>query len=166
MAKISSFIVVASILFLLLNISLVSAHEAEKNFTETKQLLESKIDCKNLTEDQLEKIGEYLMEQMHPGEAHEQMHKMMGLEEGTPAEEQMHINMAKNMYCHEPVNDTMMNMMSGMAMDHNMTGMMNHNSPQTDNIVSSILFNVLIIALIVLVVIGIVKISKDVLWKR
>ena len=61
---------------LLLNISLVFAHE--HNFAETKQLIDSGISCDKLTDEQLEAIGDYYMEQMHPGEAHEMMDKMIG----------------------------------------------------------------------------------------
>ncbi len=41
------------------------------------------------------------MELMHPGEAHELMHKMMG-GEGSEAVRQMHIQMARSIYCNEP----------------------------------------------------------------
>lgn len=61
---------------LLLSVGLVSAHE--HNFGETKQLIDSGIGCDKLTDEQLESIGEYYMEQMHPGEAHELMDNMMG----------------------------------------------------------------------------------------
>jgi hypothetical protein len=52
-----------------------------------------------LTEEQLESIGEYLMELMHPGSAHEAMHEMMGLQEGSEEHKSFHVNLAKAMYC-------------------------------------------------------------------
>lgn len=66
-----------------------------------RQLVASKASCDELTEEDLEAIGEYLMEQMHPGESHEAMHQMMGMEEGTEYHKNFHVNMAKNMYCGE-----------------------------------------------------------------
>src|SRR3989338_8893174 len=85
---------------LLLNLSLVSAI-TQQEINEAKSLIDSKADCKSLSDSQLEIIGEYYMEQMHPREAHELMHQMMGLTEGSKAEEQFHINMAKRLYCNE-----------------------------------------------------------------
>ncbi|MFH1256768.1 MAG: hypothetical protein V1494_05765 [Candidatus Diapherotrites archaeon] len=70
-----------------------------QEIAEGKQLVDSGASCSSLNDGQLEAIGEYLMEQMHPGEAHELMHQMMGFEEGTPEHDAMHINMAEHMYC-------------------------------------------------------------------
>jgi len=64
-----------------------------------KALIDSKTPCSSLSADQLEWIGEYVMEQMHPGQAHEWMHRMMGLEEGSDAEKQFHIALANQVYC-------------------------------------------------------------------
>jgi len=98
----------------LLNVSLVSAHEHD--FTETKQLIDSGISCDELTDEQLEAVGDYYMEQMHPGEAHEMMDKMMG-GEGSDSLKQVHIQMAKRLYCNEDIGGVMgggmMNMMMG-----------------------------------------------------
>src|SRR3989339_707584 len=66
----------AIMVVLLLNIGIASAHE--HNFDETKQLINLGISCDKLTDEQLESIGDYYMEQMHPGEAHEMMNQMMG----------------------------------------------------------------------------------------
>jgi len=85
---------------LLLGMSLVSAHEHD--FDETKQLIDSGISCDKLTDEQLESIGDYYMEQMHPGEAHEMMDQMMG-GEGSESLKHVHINMAKRLYCNENV---------------------------------------------------------------
>lgn len=96
MKKLFAFLIVA----LLLNFGLVSAI-TEQEINEAKTLVDSGADCKSLSDSQLELIGEYYMEQMHPGEAHELMHKMMGFEEGSDAEKQFHINLAKTIYCNE-----------------------------------------------------------------
>ena len=77
-------------ILLVLVAGFVSAHE---NFTETKELIDSNISCDKLTDEQLEEIGDYYMEQMHPGEAHEMMDKMMG-GEGSEDLKQMHVTMA------------------------------------------------------------------------
>ncbi len=114
-------ILFAIMVVLLLNISLVFAHE--HNVDETKQLIDSGISCDKLTDEQLEAMGEYYMEQMHPGEAHNLMDNMMG-GEGSDTLKQMHIQMAKRLYCNEDVGG-MMNMMgSGGMMSMMGTNMM------------------------------------------
>ena len=86
---------------LLTSLILVSANENHQTaFEEGKNLIESKVSCDNLSDEQLETIGDYLMEQIHSGEAHEAMDEMMG-GEGSESLKQMHINMAKTMYCGE-----------------------------------------------------------------
>ncbi len=109
MKKILFFIAI----FLLLGFNSVQAI-TEQDINEAKSLIDSKADCKNLSDSQLEIIGEYYMEQMHPGQAHELMHKMMGLEEGSKDEKEIHTNMAKKIYCNENIN--MMGIMSGSGM--------------------------------------------------
>ena len=73
--------------------------DAEK-FAEAKKLIDSKIPCSSLNENQLEILGDYLMEQMHPGEAHEVMDKMMG-GEGSESLRLTHIAMARRIYCND-----------------------------------------------------------------
>ena len=111
---------------LLLLVSLTTAvsvfAHSEKNFTDTKKLIDSGVPCSNLTDDKLESIGEYYMEQMHPGEAHEFMHQRMGLVEGSEAEEKYHINLAKTMYCGE-LGSGMMDMGAGGMMHPSNAGM-------------------------------------------
>ena len=107
-------IIVLFIVVLLVNIGLVSAHEHD--FTEIKQLIDSGTACNQLADEQLEAIGDYYMEQIHPGEAHELMDNMMG-GEGSASLKQVHINMAKRLYCNEDIGGMMgggmMNMMMG-----------------------------------------------------
>ena len=110
-------IISLSFLFLILSLSIISVYAVSQDeFNQAKALIDSNITCNKLTNDQLEIIGEYYMEQMHPGGAHELMHKMMGLTEGSEAEEQFHINMAKTIYCGES---------GGMIGSRGMIGMMN-----------------------------------------
>src|SRR3989338_3321456 len=63
-----------------------------------KVLVESNASCDSLTQEQLESIGEYYMEQMHPGKAHEYMDSMMG-GEGSESLRSAHIQMAQVLYC-------------------------------------------------------------------
>ena len=116
------------VISLLLNFALVSAI-TQQEIKEAKSLIDSKIDCKSLSVSQLEIIGEYYMEQMHPGESHELMHQMMRLKEGSEDEEQFHMNMAKAIYCGETnafgsgmIGRGMMNMMGGNMMGYGMMG--------------------------------------------
>ena len=151
---------------LLLNLSLVSAI-TQQELNEAKSLVDSKADCKTLSDSQLELIGEYYMEQMHPGESHELMHKMMGIEEGSEAEEQFHINMAKTIYCGESggmMGGGMMNMMYGgnSAQANIMQQMMgNWGYFGYGWNIWSILYAILIIGLIILTYLGIIKLWKD-----
>lgn len=63
-----------------------------------KQLINANISCSNLNSSQLEFIGDYYMEQMHPGSAHEVMDNMMG-GEGSESLRNAHIQMALVLYC-------------------------------------------------------------------
>lgn len=116
-------IIFVMVIVTLLSLGLVNA-VSQQELTESKSLIDSKADCKNLSDSQLEIIGEYYMEQMHPGDAHELMHKMMGLEDGSDAEKQFHINMAKRLYCNENIGGMMGGMMGmmGEMMGNNPTG--------------------------------------------
>jgi len=143
---------------LLLGVSLVSAHEHD--FDETKQLIDSGIGCDKLTDEQLESIGDYYMEQMHPGEAHEMMDRMMG-GEGSESLRQVHINMAKRLYCNENVyigygmmGGGMMNMMMG----NNMMG--NYPAYYGYNNFWDILWLIFLIGVIVLIIWLIYKFTK------
>jgi uncharacterized membrane protein len=87
------------IVFVLAAASLmVSAHG--NNFDEAEEIIKSRASCSQLTDEQLELIGDYYMEQMHPGEAHEVMDEMMG-GEGSESLRQMHIKLARAFYCGE-----------------------------------------------------------------
>src|SRR3989338_8490759 len=101
----------AVLLIAFFSISFAAADAGE--FEEAKAIIDANTSCSALTEAQLEIIGDYYMEQMHPGEAHELMHKMMGGEDSETVKA-MHINMAKSIYCGE-TNQGMMGMMNMMS---------------------------------------------------
>ena len=84
MKKVKNRILILAVI-LLLNLGIANAI-TQQEIKEAKSLIDSKVDCKNLSDSQLEIIGEYSMELMHPGESHEAMHKMMGIKEGSEAE--------------------------------------------------------------------------------
>ena len=145
---------------LLLSVSLVSAHE--HNFNETKQLIDSEISCDKLTDEQLESIGDYYMEKMHPGEAHEMMDQMMG-GEGSDSLKQMHIQMAKRLYCNEDVGGMMGGGMMNMMMGNNMMGsgmMGNYPTYYGYNSFWNILWLVFLIGVIALIVWLVYKFTK------
>lgn len=52
------------------------------------------LDCEELTNEEFERVGDAVMESMHPGEAHERMDEMMG-GEGSESLRQMHVQMGK-----------------------------------------------------------------------
>ena len=152
---------------ILLSLSLVVAQEDHENeIEEGKQLVKGGISCNDLTEEQLEAIGEYYMEQMHPREAHEIMDEMMG-GEGSESLRQVHINMAKRLYCNDKIYigyGMMGGNMMGNGMMYNLIqpGMMNNYGYGYFNF----LYMLLIIGLIVLVVLVIIKLIKDLSKKK
>lgn len=169
MTKILFFIM--GIIFLL-TINLVFAHE--HNFAETKQLIDSGISCDKLANEQLEAIGEYYMEQMHPGEAHEIMDNMMG-GEGSESLKQVHINMAKRLYCnddiyvgYEMMSGGMMNMvMGGQILQTNMMqGFMGNWGYFAYWNFLNVLYVILLIGLIILVYFWIAKLWRDFYGKK
>ncbi|MBI2107138.1 hypothetical protein HYT57_04075 [Candidatus Woesearchaeota archaeon] len=152
---------------LLVSIGFVFAHG---NFDETKQLIDSNISCNELSNEQFEEIGDYYMEQMHPGESHELMHKMMGSEDSITVK-QMHIQMAKSIYCGETNQGMMsmmnmmgsggmMNMMGGNMMSYGMMGNYGYWN------FLSILYTALVIGLVILVYLWIIKIWKSMEGKK
>src|SRR3989344_1783698 len=116
MKKITSILVI----FLLSIVAVLAQESHDSEIEEGRKLVESKISCDELSSEQLEAIGDYYMEQMHPGEAHKIMDNMMG-GEGSESLKQVHINMAKRLYCNGNVyigygmmgSGGMMNMMRG-----------------------------------------------------
>ena len=141
-------------IFVLFGILIASAH-GEEEFTEAENLIKQKIQCSQLTDEQLELIGEYYMEQMHPGELHEQMDEMMG-GEGSAQLKQMHISMARSFYCgeHQAMSPAMTQMMMGGMMGSGM--MLNSRTNNTTNL----LMLILIILVVIAIIIWLLKTSK------
>ena len=151
MRKIFAILIFGMLLF---GVSLVSAHEHD--FDETKQLIDSGIGCDKLADEQLESIGDYYMEQMHPSKAHEMMDQMMG-GEGSESLKQVHINMAKRLYCNEDVGG----MMGGGMMNMMGSGMMgNYPAYYGYNNFWNILWLIFLIGVIVLIIWFIYKFIK------
>ena len=113
-------ITLIGIMLLLFSI-LVGAQHTENDSADARQLIEQKVPCSQLSEEQLEHIGDYIMEQMHPGEAHKVMDQMMG-GEGSESLRAAHINMARHFYCRKGVVTDMGMMNTGGMMN---MGMMN-----------------------------------------
>jgi len=61
--------VLVALALLLFNVGFVVAH-GEETFAAAEEIIKQKISCDELTDDQLEILGDYYMEQMHPGEDH------------------------------------------------------------------------------------------------
>ncbi len=171
---------------LLLILSLVTASEPEE-IAAGKQLVESKVSCASLTNDQFVAIGEYYMEQLHPGNAHELMDQMHG-GEGSTQLEQVHQFMAKKFYCNENTSfgmGMMMGYSSGM-MDG--AGMMNHHNTKIAGgktmmgfgnsgygmmgsttgwwSIYAVLYTVLLVGLVLLVILAIIWMWKKVMSKK
>ena len=68
------------LLYMIIGVLLSVPAMAHEDFEIAEQLINESIPCSQLSEDQLEMIGDYVMEQMHPGEQHEIMDQMMGAE--------------------------------------------------------------------------------------
>ena len=105
-----------TILIVLIALSFLVAAHSEEDFTQAENLIQSKISCDQLSDEQLEMIGDYYMEQIHPGDAHEAMDEMMG-GEGSESLKQMHIAMARDFYCGDYENTP--SGMMGTMMGHN-----------------------------------------------
>ncbi len=158
------------IFVVLISLSFITAH-GEEDFALAEEIIKQKISCNELSEDQLEILGDYYMEQMHPGEAHEAMDEMMG-GEGSESLRQIHINMGLSFYCGErgAMSGGMMNMMmggTGMMDSKNMmmggTGMVS-----SENMMGSFgnygiygffgwIFMILVIVALVLLIIWLIK---------
>ncbi len=96
---------------------------ADDMITAGKALVDSKAACDKLTNDQLESIGDYLMELRHPGAAHDYMEKMMG-GEGSASLRNAHIQMAQVLYCGRSDVQLTSGAMMGMGMMGGYGGMM------------------------------------------
>ncbi len=145
------------VLLLLLNSFTVFADD----FDEAKNLINLKVSCNNLSNDELEIIGDYYMEQVHSGEAHELMEKMGG-GEGSSQVRQLHINMAKSIYCNKKiniVNGGMMSIVGG-------SNMMNGDTMFGGVSFLWILYIIFFIGMIILVYLAIIKLWQSLNKKK
>jgi len=142
-------IVPLGFLFLILSLSITSVYAVSQDeLNQAKALIDSNVSCNKLTNDQLEIIGEYSMEQMMPGEAHERAHQMMGLTEGSEAEEQFHINMAKRIYCGENAGSGMMG--GGMMGNYYYQNQQNNDPYQNNSFGFQIFFYILLVLVVII----------------
>lgn len=161
-------IIVMFCLTLVLALNVFAAETSE--IEEGKALVEASADCADLNDDQREAIGEYIMEVMHPGEAHDAMHQMMGLEEGTEEHRLFHIGLADRMYCSSTTYSGYgMGMMYGTMMGNGYSyGMMkgyNYGMMSTWGF-SSLLYFLLLLALLVLLIVLIIKLWRSMYEKK
>ncbi len=130
------------------------------DFTRAEEIIEQRIPCSELSLSDLEKLGDYFIEQMHPGELHEIMDERMG-GEGSESLRQAHINMGRMFYCGQSgaMSAGMMNMMMGRGTMPGF-GMMGNSYYGTENnsfSFFSIIILILLIAVLVLIIIWLVK---------
>src|SRR3989338_7804219 len=140
-------------IFLLGIVAVLEQESHDSEIEEGKKLVKSKTSCDKLSNEQLESIGDYYMEQMHPGEAHGIMDNMMGVE-GSESLKQVHINMAKRLYCNESVY-----IGYGVIGPEGMNGMMWNRDYGWG--AWNQLYGILLIGLIILTYLGIVKLWKN-----
>src|SRR3989344_4853704 len=97
-------LVLISMLILIATTIQISAINSDDNHEEeiakAKEIIKNKIQCDDLTLEQIEILGDYYMEQMHPGELHEIMDARMG-GAGSEQLQQTHIAIAGTFYCGE-----------------------------------------------------------------
>lgn len=70
----------------------------EEIFARAEEIINAQTPCNLLTQNDLEVLGDYYMEQMHPGDAHKIMDERMG-GEGSESLKFAHINMGSRFYC-------------------------------------------------------------------
>ncbi len=136
----------------------------EEEIAKAKEIIKNKIQCNEITLEQLEILGDYYMEQMHPGELHEIMDERMG-GEGSASLRQVHINIGRMFYCGESqaMSSGMMNMVMGrnMMSSGNMINQINDkNNLFRETWIFSWLFGILIFIALILLIILIIKKTK------
>ncbi|PIN73676.1 hypothetical protein COV20_05640 [Candidatus Woesearchaeota archaeon CG10_big_fil_rev_8_21_14_0_10_45_16] len=143
--------------------SVFAMADGDEDFTQAAGLIDSKVSCDDLSEDQLEMIGDYYMEQLHPGVAHEYMDAMMG-GEGSESLKQVHLSMARRFYCGESQGYGMMGgYSSGMMYRGGMMGGANwaYSGYRWWHGLSYVLYILLLIGLVVLVWLWIMVLLKN-----
>ncbi|MDD5749337.1 MAG: hypothetical protein PHO91_00935 [Patescibacteria group bacterium] len=104
--------IILSLAFFSLIVSLPVLAANVSDHEEAQSLIEQKTECSQLSDGQLEKIGDYYIELMAPDQGHEAMDQMMG-GEGSESLRQAHILMARRWYCGDAIGMGMMGMMTG-----------------------------------------------------
>ena len=95
------FILLISLVFVMVSpLGLATEMADEAIFENARAIIQNKTSCTVLTNAQLEIVGDYIMEQMHPQELHEIMDSRLG-GEGSEQLRQVHISLAKTFYCGE-----------------------------------------------------------------
>ena len=82
----------------ILLLAAIFAHGEMGSGVDALDIIQNSTPCSQLSDEQLEAIGEYYMEQMHPGQQHVMMDNMMG-GEGSTSLKEAHIAMAQRIYC-------------------------------------------------------------------
>lgn len=164
------------LVFSAMSVAAAESHDAE--LEEGKALVEADVDCADLNDQQRKAIGEYVMEVMHPGNAHDVMHQMMGIEEGTEEHELFHIALAQRMYCGSSGYGYGMGMMYGgmMRSGYGMMGSwqdsnyaytcMNGYCSTASWSVASSLYLLFLVTLVVLAVLLIIKLWRNLYGKK
>jgi len=132
----------------------IYAH-GEEDFAQAEEIIKQKISCSSLSDKQLEILGDYYMEQMHPGKLHEIMDERMG-GEGSESLKQVHITMGKTFYCgeHNMMSGGMMNMMMNRGM---MYGIYNNYGNSYGFRIIGWVFSVLVITVLILLIVWLIK---------
>ena len=149
------FIAMATLVILVASITLVYASE-EEIFMQAEEIIAQNISCDALNETQLEILGDYYMEQMHPGELHEIMDERMG-GEGSESLRRVHINMGLSFYCRDSNYFSRGNMMMGMMGYRGMIGNSYYGSKNTLLGIFGMFIAFLAIVILVLFIILIIK---------
>ena len=136
-----------------LNLGFVAAH-GEEDFVQAEGIIKQKISCDDLAEGQLEILGDYYMEQMHPGELHEIMDERIG-GEGSESLRQIHINIGRAFYCGE--HGAMSGEMMGMMMGRGMMGNTYYERNMTGFGISGWIISILVILVLILLIVLLIK---------
>ena len=152
--------------------------QGTQQFEKAKALIDEKTPCASLSEPQLALIGDYFMEQMHPGQSHESMDAMMD-GEGSEQLQQMHVDIARTMYCGEKGSiqkmmgcmmhrgmGRMMNVMGGTMMPGTMMGGSSMMGTTFFWPLGTILGTAFMLGLVLLVWFAVIKLFKELFNKK
>ena len=137
---------------------------ADDMIAQGQAIVQQGLSCDKLSDDQLQSVGEYLMEQMHPGPAHDAMDKMMGLDQNPTEDKAFHVRLAQSMYCGQ---GGMMGGNGGYGMMSGYRGMMGGNGGYGmmgwtgSTPVMGILWLVILVGLAILVWLWVIKLIRE-----